>query len=326
MNQFLITIFALVLGVIPSGQTFLKQLQPRDSILIADQLEYGFEMEGVQEGTGFGFADFSQQGLMDSVELVRNWKIDTLKIQGNGKKQPRKLNLRASIVITTFEPGTFYLPPLYAQRQLPDGSIDTLQFEPQTMEVTQMPVDTTTYVLKDIKGQIRYPVTFKELIPYLGGLLLLAALVVLAVFLIRRFARKNGASAQQEPPYVMALRKLDQYRAESYWAPAKQKIFYSGITDALREYIEATFGVNAMEMTTAEIFDGLKGNANLTPELYTDAKELFELADFVKFAKHTVGNDENARALPTAVRFVTSTYQTNLEAEQASAAEKEVTD
>jgi len=77
-------------------------------------------------------------------------------------------------------------------------------------------------------------------------------------------------------------------------------------------------------MTTAEIFDALKGNATLTPELYTDAKDLFELADFVKFAKHTVSNEENARALPTAVRFVTSTYQTNLEAEQASTAEKEV--
>jgi len=212
MNQLLVTILALVLGVIPSGQTYLKQLQPRDSILIADQLEYGFELEGVEEGTGFGLADFSKQKIMDSVELVRSWRLDTLKIQGNGKKQPRKFNLRASIVITTFEPGTFYLPPLFAQRQSPDGSIDTLQFEPQTMEVTQMPVDTTTFVLHDIKGQIRYPLTFKELLPYIGGLLLLAALVVLAIFLIRRFLKKKEGEAQKEPPYVLALRKLDHYR------------------------------------------------------------------------------------------------------------------
>ncbi|MBR0361054.1 MAG: hypothetical protein IIX35_01595, partial [Paraprevotella sp.] len=38
------------------------------------------------------------------------------------------------------------------------------------------------------------------------------------------------------------------------WVPEKQKAFYSGITDALREYIAARYGISAMEMTTAEIF------------------------------------------------------------------------
>ena len=42
---------------------------------------------------------------------------------------------------------------------------------------------------------------------------------------------------------------------------------------------------------------------------------------FVKFAKHTASDEENARALPTAVRFVTSTYQTVLEEEQQSSDE-----
>ena len=42
---------------------------------------------------------------------------------------------------------------------------------------------------------------------------------------------------------------------------------------------------------------------------------MFECADFVKFAKHVASPEDNARALPTAVRFVTSTYQTALEEE-----------
>ncbi len=69
------------------------------------------------------------------------------------------------------------------------------------------------------------------------------------------------------------------------------------------------FEFDAREMTTAEIFGALKGNKDITPELYGAAKELFELADFVKFAKHIASRDENAAALPTAVSFVTSTYR-----------------
>jgi hypothetical protein len=35
----------------------------------------------------------------------------------------------------------------------------------------------------------------------------------------------------------VALRELDKYRGNAMWVPEKQKVFYSGITDALREYI-----------------------------------------------------------------------------------------
>ena len=72
-------------------------------------------------------------------------------------------------------------------------------------------------------------------------------------------------------------------------------------------------------MTTAEIFDALKGNEKLTDELYGSTKELFELADFVKFAKHVADDSENAAALPLSVRFVTSTYQSVLEDETPQA-------
>ena len=34
---------------------FLKQLQERDSVLIADQVLYGFDLKGVDEGTSFAF-------------------------------------------------------------------------------------------------------------------------------------------------------------------------------------------------------------------------------------------------------------------------------
>ena len=109
--------------------------------------------------------------------------------------------------------------------------------------------------------------------------------------------------------------RVDYDRGDKFWAPDKQKVFYSGITDTLKEYIGDRYGFDAPEMTTAELFDALKGDKSITQELFGEMKDLFETADFVKFAKHIVSNEDNARALPTAVRFVTSTYQAEIEEE-----------
>ena len=119
----------------------------------------------------------------------------------------------------------------------------------------------------------------------------------------------------RNPPTLRALRKLDKYRGDKFWAPDKQKQFYSGVTDALREYIVSRYGVGAMEMTTAEIFDGLRGT-DIPVDLYEEMKDLFERADFVKFAKYIATPEDNATVLPQAIRFVTSTYQTEIEEEE----------
>ena len=296
--------------------SFLEPLQQRDSILVADQLRYGFTLEDVAEGTEFRMQDYSQ-AFGDTLIVVRNWKVDTLRTVRKGRKGPARYSLRGDVVLAPFEAGTYHLPRIAVQRITPDGVVDTLLFDPQEMEVTTIQVDTTTYVPHDIKGQMRYPLTFKEILPYLLGLLALAGLVALAAVLVRRRRTAKAADAHRDPPYIVALRKLEGFRGEKYWAPEKQKTFYSGITDTLREYIAATFGIDACEMTTAEIFDALKGHERLTDELYGSTRELFELADFVKFAKHIASDAENAAALPQSVRFVTSTYQSTLEEETA---------
>ena len=317
--KLLTLILAAVLDIVPAGQAFLRQLQPRDSILIADQLEYGFQLDSVPEGTAVALPDFSPMS-GDTLTLVRGWQLDTtarLRVRRSGGKV-RLYNLRGSIVLAPFEEGTYHLPDIPVLR----GS-DTLRFAGLEMEVKTMPVDTATFVLHDIKGQIRYPLTFKELLPWIAAFWLLAVLVILAVCLVQLHRRRAGgeAAAPKDPAYIVALRELDKWRGDKFWAPDKQKAYYSGITDALKTYIEDRFGVDAPEMTTAELFDALRAEKDLPEELRQELQDVFECADFVKFAKHTASDEENARALPTAVRFVTSTYQTVLEEEQKSSDE-----
>ena len=65
-------------GLVPSGDAWLEPLQPRDSVLVADQFEYGFRLDGVEPGTTVMLQDFSQFS-GDTLVLVRDWKLDTLR-------------------------------------------------------------------------------------------------------------------------------------------------------------------------------------------------------------------------------------------------------
>ena len=317
--KLLILILTALLDIVPSGDATLQQLQKRDSILIADQIRYGVTIEDVKAGEKIALPDFSAAS-NDTLTILGGWQLDTL-VNGkavrsrNAKAAARLLRkpfaLKASIVLVPFEEGHYALPDVPVIRES-----DTLVFKGLEMDVKTMPVDTATFEIHDIKGQILYPVTFKELLPWIGGGLLAAALIALAVWLIVRASkRKAEALKPKDPAYIVALRELNKYRSDKYWAPDKQKAFYSGITDALKFYMDERFGVDAPEMTTAELFDALKSDKDITPEMYSSLKELFERADFVKFAKHIASEQENAAALPLAVRFVTTTYQTDLEKE-----------
>ena len=300
--------------MIPVKGAFLQQLQERDSVLVADQLLYGFELNDVLEGTLLALPELPEKQDYRLMYLSP-WKVDTVKITKQGKGQPRLMNIKGSVVISSFEEGVYELPQIAVGRMTADGVLDTLVFDPMRLDVRTMPVDTATFVPHDIKGQIRYPVTVAEVLPWLGLFWLSAMLVILAVCLIIMHRRKDDpASAHKDPAHIVALRKLDQYRGNKMWAPEKQKVFYSGVTDALREYISERYGIGAMEMTTAEIFEEMK-NTDAPKELLQEAKELFDRADFVKFAKFVASDEDNASALPLAVRFVTSTYQTEVEEE-----------
>jgi hypothetical protein len=185
--------------------------------------------------------------------------------------------------------------------------------DPQKVQIHTMHVDTATFQPHDIKDVIRYPVTFAEVAPWVAGSLALAGLLALVIWLIIRYRRSHDPEhMKKDPAHIVALRKLDRYRGNKMWAPEKQKAFYSGITDTLREYIAARYRVGAMEMTTAEIFNDMK-STDAPADLLDELRELFERADFVKFAKFTASDEDNASALPVAVRFVTSTYQADVE-------------
>ena len=78
--------------VIPVKGAFLKQLQERDSVLVADQLLYGFRLDGVAEGTRLMLPELPEKQDMRMMFLTP-WVMDTLKVTKSKDGQPPLLDV-----------------------------------------------------------------------------------------------------------------------------------------------------------------------------------------------------------------------------------------
>lgn len=307
---------------------FLRQLQKRDSILIGDQMEYGFRLDGLEDGSVLGFPKLDDSFL----EQITEWDSRILDRRSQGEGRPALLDIEASITVAAFEEGEYTLPPIIVGRASPTGKVDTLYFDPIDIKVTTVPVDTATFVRHGMKDIIAVPYNWDEFMYDLDKLwkyirdhllvwLILARwVIILAVagYCIWRLLKKGAGVVNtyiDEPAHIIALRKLDGFRSNAMWVPERQKAFYSGVTDALREYISKRYGIGALEMTTAELFDEMK-DVDLSSEQLDELHDLFVRADFVKFAKYVASDEDNAATVPVAVRFVTQSYQDELAAKQ----------
>ena len=97
--------------LIPVEGAFLQQLQERDSVLIADQLLYGFELKQLREGTQLLLPEIPEEQ-DDKLMFLSSWMLDTVKVTKQKKGLPNLLDLKGSVVITSFEEGIYELPQI----------------------------------------------------------------------------------------------------------------------------------------------------------------------------------------------------------------------
>jgi len=282
----------------------------RDTILIGDQIDWTIRL-ALEEGEEWTVSR-PQDVPTPGVETITPITFDTL-----SSKQGH-LEIEGKVILTSFDSGSYYLPQMVALIARKNGDIDTLVYDSPVLEVTTVPVDTANFQPYDIKGQIKYPLTFGEIVPWIGLALLIAA-IIYAIIRYIRMRRENrsffGKPVVQDPPHIVALRALEKIRSQKLWQNDKQKQFYTAVTDVLRQYIADRYGISALEQTTAEIMDDLK-DKEISQGTMDKMKELFTTADYVKFAKHNASELENEEAVPTAVRFVNETYVQQMEEEK----------
>jgi len=252
--------------------------------------------------------------LTKHIEVVQKSKIDTL------NKDVKNFILNQSYTITSFDSGSFYIPQISFKYKNPG---DTGYFEALTdsllLNVNTIAVDTTK-AIKDIKGPLSVPWTFMEILPYLIGIVLLAAIIWFVIYYIRKRRRGEALidfSKPKLPPHEEALKALEALRNKKLWQNNKVKEYYTELTEIIRIYIERRFGIIAMEMTTDEIAASFK-TIDITDPLKIKLNELLILADLVKFAKaHPLPNEHDI-CLDNAFEFVKETKPADVPEIQAN--------
>lgn len=297
----------------------------KDSILVGDQVVWS-TIFSIPSDKEIAIASYGSLLKSDTskIEVLNEFELDTIAIK-NGISE-----LEIKLLFTSFDSGFYKLPqPLIITggkgllSNAPNGQMvvgeggDTIYFDTPALAVNTIQIDTASFKMYDIKGQIKYPITFKEVYPWI---LLVLALIALGYLLYRyiKYKRENrdffGKPIVKDPPHIIALRELDKLRTQKLWQGGKEKQYYTGITDTLREYIEGRYHVSAMEKTSSEIMESL-ADEKIEAKPYHDLNELFKLADLVKFAKYTPTEADNEDAIPVAVRFVNSTFMQEMEQE-----------
>jgi hypothetical protein len=308
VNKVWLRRFIFICLVIPisfSGRAqgiLIKAELDTTSILIGDQIHLNFFVEQPQDAKVW--LPSIKDSLAGKIEVLSELKTDTIFV-GNGR-----LRLLKRFLITCFDSGvyeikSFKLPFIF-------GTVsDSLSTTPLLLTVNTIPIKDPKKIF-DIKGIMKIPYTFAEILPYIGFGIIVILLILLGTYVYIRIKNKKpifNFIKPSEPPHITAFRELEKLKAEKLWQQGMVKQFFTRLTDILRTYIEGRFKVLALESTTEEIVLSLKDNELITSRNLSNLKQMLEVADLVKFAKAEPLPDENENSWQFAYEFVMGTYK-----------------
>ena len=214
---------------------------------------------------------------------------------------------RAELVLTAFELGDLAVPVVGIEVAGADGDAVMLETEPVPVTVASVGLDEGGDI-RAIKGPLDVPLNVLTLLPWLVGTLLLAGI---GYWLWRRSRGRTPDSipAPAEPPrpaHEIAYEALRSLEAERLPEKGEIKTFHIRASDIVRAYVEGRFGVDALEMTTREVLDGLRAH-DVEEAILGDFRQLLERCDLVKFAKDRPAPERCREVIPSGRSLVDRT-------------------
>ena len=286
-----------------SGQTNAVARLDTNSILIGDQVE--LELSFVCPiDYKVSFPLFTDT-ITGNIEILEQSEIDS---SYNSSKTEKYFT--QTLTITSFDSGYFAIPPVRYNFKNPQDKLSQFaETEALLLEVNTVPVDMSKD-MKDIKGPIEAPFTFREALPYI----LIFLGVAVAAFLLYYFIRKRKTSEPifklvskpKVPAHQIALDELETLRFKKLWQSGRIKEYHTELVDIVREYLEGKFQIHALEYTSDEIIDAVNGTSS-NEEAKQKLRNSLMMADMVKFAKYEPMPLEHDNCLNNAVDFVKET-------------------
>ncbi|HEY6143112.1 MAG TPA: hypothetical protein VIV55_06730, partial [Flavobacterium sp.] len=213
-----------------------------------------------------------------ALEVIQSYPIDTI-------LKDDRYELIKKYGLTQFDSGRYTIPSVRILINNKPYFSDSLK-----VEVANVQVDTLKQKMYDIKDIVQAEDSIGDWWKYLLGLVLLASLGALAYWY---FKKRQSVIVEEEvykTPIEKATSLLNNLEQKELWQHGEVKEYYSELTDIVRNYIEEAIEIPAMESTTTELIEGLKGASQkkkmkLSKETFDSLLGVLKQADLVKFAK-----------------------------------------
>ena len=242
--------------------------------------------------------------------LPRSWGSFEVRSQSPAVVEDRddgSSSISQTIEVVLFAPGEHSTPELLVTVRDPSGKMTDIAAPMATVQVVSV-LGEDDLEIRDIRPQEALPVP--PLWPWVAVLLALVAAVAAAVyyFVARRRDAASGAAPLIDPrsPYEKARDELDEIESMGLLSRGRVMAHYVRVSDCIREYLDAGFGLPAIDLTTGEIRRGLRGTS-MAPEPSRWTVGLLEDCDLVKFAKYAPGAGEADGVIDRARRILEAT-------------------
>ncbi|OHB45626.1 MAG: hypothetical protein A2094_01830 [Planctomycetes bacterium GWE2_41_14] len=166
--------------------------------------------------------------------------------------------------------------------------------------------------IKDILPPVDVPMSIKRLIVWISvglGALLLSGVIYGLVYKFKKRSKIQEQQFIRRTPQEIAYELLERLSKEDLIAKGLVKEYYYRITNILRHYIEARFGLLAPERTTEEFLTEMAHTNQLDATHKILIREFLERCDMVKYAKYGPSKLEIKETYDAAKRFIDETKE-----------------
>lgn len=296
------------------GPFCVRLLVDKETLSIADTLHLTIEAEA-EEGFVAELPGFAEKlGEFG----IRDYRDDPPRLTPE-----KKLIVRKTYTLEPFLSGDYRLAPMpvrFRKQAEPAGPGDNSTNRgdpwPHQIETDELTIKVTSLLAKDhqelvlnpMRGPVPLPpgpIPVRTLLIGLAGV----ALAIGGLLLIWRRYRSTDPhqAALTLPAHDLAYRQLQEILDEKLIERGESKLFFSKISDVLRNYIENRFGLLAPRRTTEEFLGDISRDAPFPAEQRELLGVFLQDCDLVKFAEHQPSPEESVKAIDSCRAFIDAT-------------------
>ena len=267
----------------------------RNKILLGEQVNLQLKAEDINTRMFFLQDWFNIPDSVSHIQVIKRSAIDTINVGG-------VTTFTQTLTITSFDSGKWKLGPLQLIMQdRTTGNQTVLQTDSVVLEV--LPVDVSNmqnyHDVKDILD-----VEVKPNYWLYVAIAASAIVLIILIWLMVKGSKKKKVDlpkpAYKGTPLEHALQQIKELEGEDLPAKQQVKLFYTRLSEILRNYFNDRFNVHSSHATSDELMVLL--SVYLQDEKYrTEFYQLLRLSDAVKFAKYIPSTEQNEKAVKTAI-------------------------